>query len=88
MADAIFLSDGIVERYVQRDYGDGEVLKVEDVRFTANPDGPAVLVRMNSFRDAVGLSAEWDGGCYADGDVETFLEGVRALVWAVTELDG
>ena len=44
MADPVFLSDGIVEQYTSRSYpdetGDRHVLTVDDVRFTANPDGP------------------------------------------------
>lgn len=44
MADPFFLSDGIVEQYISRLYtggsGTSQVLTVDNVRFTANPDGP------------------------------------------------
>lgn len=46
LADPFFLSDGILERYINRLYmdetRDHQVLSVEDLRFTPNPDGPRV----------------------------------------------
>ena len=45
LADPVFLSDGLVEQYVDRVYkpwpsSSEQVFTVDDVKFTANSDGP------------------------------------------------
>ena len=46
MGEKFFLSDGLVEKHISHSYYDEsqahKVFEVDDVRFIANPDGPAL----------------------------------------------
>ncbi|CAF9932534.1 MAG: trichothecene 15-O-acetyltransferase [Alectoria fallacina] len=83
-ADAFFLSDGIIEKYISNSYCDEtqihKVLEVDGLQFTANPDGPPLIIRMSTFRQAINLSAEWNGACYMDEDIRKFLDSVADLM--------
>lgn len=62
-----------------------EVIELDDVRFTANPDGAPIIVRMSSFRDAIRLSAEWNDGVYEEETVMALLGGVVELMNAFVD---
>lgn len=83
-ADAFFLSDGLIETHISNSYCDQtrthKVLEVDDVQFTASPDGPPLVIRMSTFRQAINLSAEWNGAQHVDEDIRRFLENVAELM--------
>lgn len=39
---------------------------------------------MSSFRQAINLSAEWNGACYVDENIEKFLDSVQELMLSLT----
>ena len=42
------------------------------------------IVRMSTFRQAINLSAEWDGAYLADEEVQNFLDSVADLILSLT----
>ncbi|KAH6679689.1 hypothetical protein B0J14DRAFT_581367 [Halenospora varia] len=80
-ADPFFLSDGIVENYIDHQYL--EAFTVDDVQFAANAEGPNLIVRMCSWRGCLGVSGEWRGCDYEEGFVRAFLRDVVGIMGVI-----
>ena len=86
-AQPIFISDGVLEQYLQQVYYDGsktrEVFTILGVEFVADPSGPSPVVRISTFRNQLRLSAEWNKACYHKDEIEDFTREVYQLMKSI-----
>ena len=86
-AQPFFISDGIIEQYMQQVYYDAsqthEVFTILGVEFVADPDGPSPVVRISTFRGQLRLSAEWNNACYRKEEIGDFIREVCRLMKSI-----
>ncbi|KAN0119928.1 hypothetical protein V8E51_002136 [Hyaloscypha variabilis] len=93
--DPFFLSDGIIENFIDRKYFvksrdaeakmDEKVLfRVICVKFTANADRN-IIVRMSSWRDRITLQAEWRKSDYDEIMIKRFLEDIKKIMLSILD---
>ncbi|KAE9380552.1 hypothetical protein N431DRAFT_325122 [Stipitochalara longipes BDJ] len=90
--EPFFLSDGIIETYVDREYfvassntqtkTDKVLFEVRDVKFAANADRN-IVVRMSSWQDRTTLQAEWRACDYTPVMVQCFLEDIKEIMLSI-----
>ena len=87
-ARPLFINDGVTEQYIQQFYGDVSpkhaVFTVLGVEFVADPAGPALVIRISTFRGQLRLSAEWNDACYRREEIESFAREVYQLMQLMT----
>ncbi|KAF2427534.1 hypothetical protein EJ08DRAFT_699518 [Tothia fuscella] len=85
MADPYFISDGITEQYIDREYFDSfsdpirMIFEIGNVAFAANAE-KNLIVRMSSWRGQLTVVGEWEGQYYRYDEIVEYLEDIISVM--------